>query len=765
MIIPNISRMIFIGLSFLLTVVIIQLTTLMYRKKNKYREYIVIPVVFGLHSIYSYLLFLFVGPENHNLAVFFDSLFFIGTDWMALYIMVFTIMYTGIGKKHEKLIISIGSSFSLADTISLFINNSTHHMYNLELHYDSFNHFFWANNFKWPHYVHLGFCYVMVATTFVLYIISILKVSKIYKSKYEGIAIAYFVVIVANCVCYSLNLPIDFSVVLYAILAGFICYYSTYTFPHAVLYHTLEAVNETINDAVIYFDFEGNCIYANKSAKQIFVDEYGFNPSLAEEYRASWERKSKINPGLDRDSFEVKQVLHYYKIDYQIKRNRTEVEGYFLRFVDETIEILNFQKEKYLTTHDELTGVYNRTGFFEAVDAYINEHGSKNHLMIVSDIKDFKLINELFGESIGDEVLQKIGELLITISQAGTIYGRIGDDNFAVFTEKENFSEELFLNYIQSVVKITESSLYRMHIYAGIYDPHETEETAQVMVDKATLAIDQIVGDYNKVFSYYDLDLMDRLLDERNIAADFENAISTNQIAMYLQPVLDDKNNVLGAEALCRWNHPVRGQMLPGQFLSILESAGLIYLLDEYIWEQAAKQLQIWTEKGITNRFISVNVSVKDFFFTDIYKTFTRLARNYDINPAFIHIEIAESVLMSDFKKAYEVSSKLQKDGFKVAIDNFGSGYSSLNMLKDFKPNKFKLDMALLQSVGDEKKNHIILNTIISMAQALGIEVIGTGVENEKQAEILRSFGCHIFQGYYLAKAMSTSEFQETYLQ
>ncbi len=763
MIFPNLFRSIFIASCLLLSGVIVLLAALMYKRKNKYREYIIIPIVFSLYSILSYCLFLMTGPQSHNLAVFLDSLFFIGTDWMALYIMVFAIVYTEIGMKHKKTIIKVASTFCFADTILLIVNNFTHHMFDLELRYDKFNNFFWANNFKWAHFLHLGMCYIMVGITIVLFTVITLKVSKIYKAKYLGISIAYFVVIIANLVSYSLNFPIDISVILYSVLAGFICYYSTYTFPHTLLYNILEAINETINDAVIYFDYEGNCIYANKAAKQIFIDEYGFNPVLAEQYRISWEKKLSINPNLDKDAFEVKSVLHYYKVDYQVKKNNIDIEGYIIRFVDETIEILNFQKEKYLTTYDDLTGIYNRTGFIEAVDEFIKENGLQNHIMICSDIKDFKLINELFGEGVGDEILQKIGELFITSSQQGTIYGRIGDDNFAVFTDRKNFTEETFLKYIETIIKITESSLFRMHIYAGVYAPVSANESAQMMIDKAFIAISQIAGDYNKVFSYYDTDLVNRLLDEKNIAADFENAISTNQIKMFLQPVINDKKQVLGAEALCRWNHPVRGQLMPGDFIEILENSSLIYLLDEYIWEQAAKKLRQWADKGITDKYISVNVSEKDFFFTDIYKTFTRLVQNYDINPSCFRIEIEESVLMSDFKKAYELSSKLQKDGFKVAIDNFGSGYSSLNMLKDFKPNQFKLDMSLLQTEGDEKKNHIILNAIISMAFALDIEVIGTGVETKEQMQILDDFGCHIYQGHYLAAAMDVSDFEETF--
>lgn len=763
MIFPNLVRIGFICACIILIGIIIFLASLMYRQKNKYRECILIPIIFGIYSIISYCVFLLVDSEHHKLAVLTDSLYFIGTVWMALYVLYFSIEYTEIYKKYQRKILKVFSILATIDTISLIVNNFTNHMFDLILRNDSFGDFFWANSFYFPHYLHLALCYVMVFSTFVLFIIMSINVSSVYRPKYLGILIAYIFVIIANGISYTLNFPIDFSVVLYGFLAGFICYYSTYSFPHNVLYNSLLSLNETISDAVLYYDFDGNCIYANKAAKSIFTDEDGFNPELAEKYRDEWERKLQFNKNLDRDSFEVKTVLHYYKVDYQTRRNNKEIEGYFLRLVDETIDILNYQKEKYVTTHDELTGILNRTGFFEAVDLFNKELESKDYIMVCSDIKDFKLINELFGESLGDEVLKKMAELLTFLSHKGSIYGRIADDKFAVYTKKEYFSEERFKQYIDSVVQITDSSLYRMHIYAGVYEPGGNYEKAQVMVDKCFYAIDEIFGDYDKIFAYYDISLMERLKEERNIASDFENAIVKGEIKMFLQPVISE-NEVLGAEALCRWEHPEKGYMLPADFLPVLEKAGLIYLLDEYIWETAIKKLKEWNEAGYKKTYLAVNVSVKDFYFTDIYKTFTQLITQYDVNPSLIHIEIAESVLMSDFKKAYELSEKLQKFGFVVAVDNFGSGYSSLNMLKDFKPQCFKLDKDLLQISDDANKNRIILNAIIKMAETLDIKVIATGVETQNQIDILTSYGCNIFQGHYLARPMTVEEYEVSYL-
>lgn len=589
---------------------------------------------------------------------------------------------------------------------------------------------------------------------------NIINASRIYKGKYIIVLVFTLFVILLNLhyILFPYIFVFDYSLLLFQLLSIVSYFFSLYLLPNKLRKSMLSVANRDISDAVICYDYAKECIYINRFAQKIFKG----NLKNVDWINALLDSDRELNRF--RKEIQVENINRIFDVEFrQILDNRKKVSGYYIKLTDQTVELKKLEQEQYRSTHDDLTGLYNRSYFFSEMERILVENVDEAFILVTSNIRDFKIVNELFGEGVGDEILQKIGELFITSSQQGTIYGRIGDDNFAVFTDRKNFTEETFLKYIETIIKITESSLFRMHIYAGVYAPVSANESAQMMIDKAFIAISQIAGDYNKVFSYYDTDLVNRLLDEKNIAADFENAISSNQIKMFLQPVINDKKQVLGAEALCRWNHPVRGQLMPGDFIEILENSSLIYLLDEYIWEQAAKKLRQWADKGITDKYISVNVSEKDFFFTDIYKTFTRLVQNYDINPSCFRIEIEESVLMSDFKKAYELSSKLQKDGFKVAIDNFGSGYSSLNMLKDFKPNQFKLDMSLLQTEGDEKKNHIILNAIISMAFALDIEVIGTGVETKEQMQILDDFGCHIYQGHYLTAAMDVSDFEETF--
>lgn len=735
-------------------------------KNIEYKDYLLNPIKAGIVSITAYCIFLV--SNNHIQAVFFDSLFFIGTDWMAYFMMLFAIAYTGLLLKYMRQITICFGCLCGLDSISLFVNNWTHHSFDLVLMTSKFNVQYWGNAFEFVHYVHLGLCYIMVGITFVDFAIKSITTPRLYKKKYLTVFLAYLIVIICNMASYSLNFPIDYSVILYPVLASFICYYSIFSFPRKLLYQTLQNVNETVSDGFLYFDINGECIYSNKSAKQIFSSHGVFNLTKAELYQKKLaEQAGERQILIITDNIEIDGKNYAYEVEFKQEASSGYIIGSFIKLIDKTEEVLSFQKEKYQATHDELTGILNREGFLEAVGEDIKANGCNDTIILCSNIKDFKLVNELFGEKKGDEVLQKEANLLKQFAHNQSIYGRFSDDKFVLYCKKEYFNEDFFVSYINSLGTLTESNIYRMHVYVGIYEPKGHLETVQAMCDKAFMAMSEIsrTENYNSIFCYYDSVLLERLLTEKNIKEEFEIALEKKQIEIYLQPIINSKNASFGAEALSRWNHPMRGMLYPKDFLPTLEKTGLVYQLDMYLWEQVAKKLAEWKEMGCDDCYISVNISLKDFFYTDLYKVFERLVDEYDIMPKNLHIEITELVLMSDFKKASLLAQKLQRLGFVVAIDNFGNGYSSLNMLKDFQANILKIDMAFLQnSKYQDEKNQIILKSIIKMAQNLDMEVIGEGVESKQQYDLLIDLNCPIIQGNYLACPISIEEYENKFI-
>lgn len=426
-------------------------------------------------------------------------------------------------------------------------------------------------------------------------------------------------------------------------------------------------------------------------------------------------------------------------------------------------EVSRSRKEQYIASHDSLTGLYNRESFFKRAEEVIRKNPHRKWYMVCTDIKNFKLTNDLFGKEMGDRVLIDQARLLTRADYDDCIHGRIGGDKFAMLIPKENFNPQLAAQNTLKLQYLINDTNYKLHLAIGAYEVADPEESAQVMCDKANMAIDSMQGDYNQVVAYYDEKMLGRLVQEKNVLSEFDHALETDQFRMYLQPQISNTGELSGAEAIVRWHHPEKGVLMPAEFIDIIEKRGYIYKLDRCMWEQAAAKLSDWKRRGINNISISVNVSPKDFYYIDLYKAFTGLVEKYGIDPAMFNIEITETVFMGNIEMQLGVIRKLREYGFHIEIDDFGSGYSSLNMLKDFEVDILKIDMAFLEETTTTERTRIIIKAMITMAKELGMEVITEGVRNKEHVAFLTEAGGDIFQGFYFAKPITVEEFEEKY--
>ena len=241
-----------------------------------------------------------------------------------------------------------------------------------------------------------------------------------------------------------------------------------------------------------------------------------------------------------------------------------------------------------------------------------------------------------------------------------------------------------------------------------------------------------------------------------------ESALNDHQFAMFLQPQVDPSiGKWLGAEALVRWLHPEHGMISPGDFVPVLEEAAVITRVDEFIWEQAAQKLADWKQRGREDLYISVNVSGHDFYHVDLYQTFTSLVEKYQIAPKSLKIEVTETVLSRSREQQNDTLSKLRAYGFIVEIDDFGSGYSSLNSLKDMETDVIKIDMGFLSQTDHVERSKMILNDIVHMIKNLHMGIVVEGVETREQLDFVTSIGCDIIQGYYYSKPIPVNEFEQ----
>ena len=303
----------------------------------------------------------------------------------------------------------------------------------------------------------------------------------------------------------------------------------------------------------------------------------------------------------------------------------------------------------------------------------------------------------------------------------------------------------------------------KTHFYFGVYEIVDRTEPVWTMCDKAMMAIDVIRGSYERVINFYNEDLFQRIIKEKEIIGEFDKAIENGEFHMFLQPQIASDGRLVGAEALVRWIHPTRGMVSPADFIPVLEKSGLIHRLDLYMWEKAAQKLEEWKRQGRDNLCISVNISTIDFYLIDIHQAFLTLSQKYDFDIKNLKLEITESALMKDVHKVTRSMEQLHALGYEIEIDDFGSGYSSLGMLKDIHADILKIDMIFLRDTENTERSSTILKNVISMSKELGMPVITEGVETKAHVDFLRSAGCDMFQGFYFSRPISVESFEQTY--
>ena len=708
--------------------------------------------------------FIFTFVPGHTVTVLAKGLTMALFDWMLIALMLYTQYYTG-AVKTFKSVQAASIIFAVLDTYMLIENTWTNKIFDIESIKAEHINVVFNNDSLW-YKLHFMFTYAFAIMIIFTYLFMFIRSSRIYRKAYGAIAIVIIIGVSFDIATIGSDTIYDLSMIIYGVMSVLI-YYLTYRYvPNELIENMLSLVVSDMNNGIICYDRKGRCIYYNDLVEAIY--HHGDNMSDYERKYSRWiekigdDRKDSMTFQTD---IELNGQKHYFEIAYKRiydERNRF-VCDYFV-YNDRTQMYESWEQEKYKASHDSLTGLLNRDQFYEDVHDMVNKYPDTTFYLICSNIKDFKFINEIFGMEKGNQVLIKQAKLMVSNPSERTICARLMNDRFALCLPREEFDEKRVADSIEELQREFTGNSFHLHTYIGVYEIRDRDEAVRVMVDKANIAADTIKNDFDCCVAYYDGHLLEISIEQRRLLGEFEPALQKDEFAMYLQPQVNCDGVAKGAEALVRWVHPSRGILTPYAFIDILENAGLIYKLDLYIWEKAAQKLAEWKEKGYGSYHISVNISTKDFYIIDIYETFTGLISKYDIPASKLHLEITETTLMTDFEKNMNIIHKLQDVGFRVEIDDFGSGYSSLNMLKDISADVLKIDMGFLRESENEVKGQDILESIITLASKIGMDVITEGVETKKQLDMLTMMGCHEFQGYYFSKPVPVSEFEEKYL-
>lgn len=414
------------------------------------------------------------------------------------------------------------------------------------------------------------------------------------------------------------------------------------------------------------------------------------------------------------------------------------------------------------TERDKLSGLYTIDYFFEYLKQIIPLDMGSDRDAIVIDIEHFRLINEIYGRSVGDQILADIGNYLQQIlTTLNAIACRAGADVFYVYCIHQESYQELqedlqdILAHHVKVNNIRARVGVWQFVERGVTDP-------ETWFDRAKSACDRISGNFTVSVATYNSGLHTKHLREERLIRDIYEAIEHKDLKVYYQPkyaIQGDKPHLRSAEALIRWIHPTLGFISPADFIPLFESNGLIQMVDYYVWKEAAAQIRRWKDEYDFTVPVSVNVSRIDIYDPDLENKFCNILKENNLSPSEYMIEITESAYAENAQGLIEVLESMRQKGFKIEMDDFGTGYSSLGMLTEIPIDILKIDMSFVRSMEKHEKNKRMVELIIDIAKFLKVPCVAEGVETESQLRALRRMGCDVIQGYFFSKPVSPEDF------
>lgn len=485
-----------------------------------------------------------------------------------------------------------------------------------------------------------------------------------------------------------------------------------------------------------------------------------------EEYQKTetYSRVPVIVATMEGDSATERACLQLGAWDFVCKPYDPLVIRFRVRNVIERSQQQLSRELKYRADYDTLTGLYNKTKFFEMTRMLLRKYPDDTFAFLRLDIAKFQLVNSFFGMHEGDRLLCYVAEELLKFAgdSSRITFGRIEADIFGIcmpYRGEQTLVE--FIKYLR--MRIGEYNLeYDIVPMFGVYVIEDIELNIDAMYDRANLASKKCKGNYVCNYAFYTSEMSEELVKEQRIVNSMRRALDGNEFVLYLQPKYRLKDNKMaGAEVLVRWISPVKGMVSPAEFIPIFERNGFITKLDYYVWEKTCQLLAKWLEEGRNPEPISVNISRVSLYNPRLAEIICTLVEKYKIPPRMLQLELTESAYTNNPLAIKEMMERFQEAGFSILMDDFGSGYSSLNVLKDIAVDILKIDMKFLSDTDKQGRSENILASVVRMAKWLDMPVVAEGVERREQVDFLRSIGCEYVQGYYFAKPMSVEDYED----
>ncbi len=571
-----------------------------------------------------------------------------------------------------------------------------------------------------------------------------------------------------------------------------------------IVEYSLYYINKTLTTLVDEADEKGfSVIMDNKSniiVSTNYKDEFMLPLNQAkyadgvtfDEFMADMAERKKEGGGVISYSNGETHILEYRPInlrDWSVIVVSEDVSNTLIRSISEGIKYLlviimlsffifltatlylkrkGMQDIEKVAFYDELTGLPNLVNFKETVKALLKEYPDKKFAMQKMDIQNFKAVNEMFGHDIGDKVIQKLAETIKSIKVETFCCARVGADEFLMFAadgylEQSDEARDAYEKHFKSL--LPELKDHEFNFRYGRYFLEEDDNDIMEIINKTSMAhhMAKVIND-KKTYEYDD-SFKKRILRMAEITNKRKHAIENNEFKLYLQPKINIfTEKIYGAEALVRWIESDGKMIYPNEFIPLFEKNGFIVNIDMHILKRACRQIKLWLQAGYKVVPISVNFSrmhLQNPYFVNELKA---VCDSYGDIRQYIEVELTESAATENVDDLARILDELHEAGFSIAIDDFGAGYSSLGMLKNFTVDCLKLDKSFFDENHEDTRGETVVRGIINIAKSLDMKIVAEGIETAEQIEFLKSIACEIVQGYFYAKPMPISEFEQSYM-
>jgi diguanylate cyclase len=424
---------------------------------------------------------------------------------------------------------------------------------------------------------------------------------------------------------------------------------------------------------------------------------------------------------------------------------------------------------RHLATHDALTGLPNRVLMDDRLSQAVvqaERHG-ETFAIVLLDLDRFKLVNDSLGHRAGDELLKEVARRLKSVVRTVDTVARLGGDEFVLIVSpggEQDSAQHVAQRIIDAMrvpVRVADVEVHTSpSIGIALYPQDGTN--IELLLARADAAMYCAKQRGRNNFQCFTPDMTTATQEKVRLETDLHVALEHNQFVLHYQPKVNTKTGVVhGAEALLRWQHPVRGEIQPGEFIHIAEESGLIGAIGTWVMNEACRQARAWQLDGLPSMRIAVNLSASQFRQGDIVAMIRSALERADLEPRFLEVELTESAVMTDPEESIAILERLSEMGVLVSVDDFGTGYSSMSYLRRFPIDKLKIDRGFISQVTSRPEEASIVRAIISLAHSLKLKVVAEGVESTEQLDFLKRLGCDQYQGYHFSRALPSSQFEE----